>query len=828
MRLTGPAVAVLVVASVFVAAVPSQAAAPFSAPPVRLTPATALDQEEPAIAVNPTEPRNLVAGSIDAGQCAVYVSNDRGAMWTPSIMARAPGFTNAGDPVVDFAADGTAYYLCMNTASNNSQLGQYVYRSTDGGQMWGNPVLAITRANGDRDDKGDLVVDDRPGSPYLGNVYVAATRLNESPRRVHFARSTDQGASFVSQQVISDFDTGFAVSLAVGADGAVYAAWSREAPAGTPAGIMVDKSTDGGASFGALTGGTDHVIQTGGIATAARPDPSGRGNGNPYIAAHPTAPNIVYAVWAENPAGVDDSDIRFSRSTDGGNNWSPSVRLNTDVNPVGEFFSQYWPTMAVDPVTGDIDIIWFSDENDPNRTDGTPLVDLYFTSSSNDGANFTTPIRITPNSITPNAGFFGDYLGIDSFGGVAHPIWADTTLGAGDPDVATTQIGGADLRITKSASAGGVAGDTLTYTLHVTNDGPADAPAATVVDTLPAGTTYASSSGSCVQGPASTINCDLGLLASGGSATVDITASVDADLVYQNAGAAVTIVNQAAVSSDHGDPDPTDDTAAATTTVTAVADVAIASSQFVLPPLEALVGDTVAVTLRTQLTNAGPSTPVDASLAGSVTASPGVTVNPGVVSTTVTALGTNEVRQVDEAFAVTCDAPGVHTVTVDNAVAVVGPATADPDLADNTVSADLTIECIVPVAINIKPGSLENPVNLRAAVIPVGILSTAAGEYGLPLAFDATTVDVASLRFGTEPLVNAGGGGAEWHGRGHLRDVYELDERSRDGDTDLMVHFPTGDSGTTDTTSRLCVRGTHTIGGTEFTFTGCDTITVVP
>ena len=45
---------------------------------------------------------------------------------------------------IDFAADGTAYYLCMNTAAGNSELGQYVYVSTTGGQSWATPVLAIT------------------------------------------------------------------------------------------------------------------------------------------------------------------------------------------------------------------------------------------------------------------------------------------------------------------------------------------------------------------------------------------------------------------------------------------------------------------------------------------------------------------------------------------------------------------------------------------------------------------------------------------------------------------------------------------------------------
>jgi hypothetical protein len=106
---------------------------------------------------------------------------------------------------------------------------------------------------------------------------------------VHFARSNTKASSFSNQQIISDAAVGFDVSLAVGADGAVYAAWSKETlgSPGVSNAILIDKSTDGGVSFGALSGGTDHQVQTGGIVAGGsggvRPDP-GRGNGAPYSA----------------------------------------------------------------------------------------------------------------------------------------------------------------------------------------------------------------------------------------------------------------------------------------------------------------------------------------------------------------------------------------------------------------------------------------------------------------------------------------------------------------------------------------------------------------
>jgi len=414
----------------------SKAAEPEVGETIRMTTFTNGDQQEPSIAINPTNPNNLVAGSIDSSRCAAYYSTDRGATWTPSLLSLAPGFTLSGDPVVDFAADGTAYYLCMNTANSNALRGQYVYTSTDGGQTWSAPVLAIAQGNNDADDKGHIIVDNNPESPYLGNVYVAATRLTDVPRKLHFARSTTQGASFTSNQVLDGEFTSFAVNMAVGADGTLYAAWSRENDSFNPIQIMLGTSNDGGQSFNSPPA----VIRNAGVVSGGvRPLPS-RGNGFPYIATHPTNGKIVYAVWAEDPIGDDDSDIHFSRSIDGGIQWSSAVRINTDVNPPNEFFSQFWPTMSVDIITGDIDIIWYSDQNDPDRTDNIPLIDLYFTSSHDEGLNFDQPVRVTQTSSQP-FGFFGDYLGIDSYDGETHPIWVDTTFTANNQDPATTVIG---------------------------------------------------------------------------------------------------------------------------------------------------------------------------------------------------------------------------------------------------------------------------------------------------------------------------------------------------------------------------------------------------
>jgi hypothetical protein len=79
------------------------------------------------------------------------------------------------------------------------------------------------------------------------------------------------------------------------------------------------------------------------------------------------------------------------------------------------------------------------------------------------------------------------------------------------------------------------------------------------------------------------------------------------------------------------------------------------------------------------------------------------------------------------------------------------------------------------VAMDIKPGDVPNTLNLRSrGLIPVGILTTQQ--------FDATSIDVSSLRFG------ATGQEAE-----AVRAVF--DDVDNDGDTDLLVFFHSQDTG---------------------------------
>lgn len=166
--------------------------------------------------------------------------------------------------------------------------------------------------------------------------------------------------------------------------------------------------------------------------------------------------------------------------------------------------------------------------------------------------------------------------------------------GANNSDSVMTAIGAeADLALTKSGPADAIAGNQMTYTVQVTNNGPSDATAVSIADNLPGGVTLVSTTG-CAEDPTGVPTCSVGTVPAGGSASVSITVDIDPTTT----GA---IVNSATVSSATPDPVGGNETDSATTNVTAEADLAISKTG----PATAIAGTQVTYTL--QVTNNGPS-----------------------------------------------------------------------------------------------------------------------------------------------------------------------------------------------------------------------------
>jgi hypothetical protein len=384
-----------------------------------------------------------------------------------------------------------------------------------------------------------------------------------------------------------------------------------------------------------------------------------------------------------------------------------------------------------------------------------------------------------------------------------------------------------DVHLTDSPDPVG-AGTQLTYGLQAHNHGsPNTAYAVKVQLALPPEVTFASASTGCAAA-AGVVTCSLGDLVPGAAGSASVTVNVPANLVYLNGGPK-DITAQATVSHDGTDSNTANNTATATTRVVAMADVQVTAAT-ATAPREVLIGTPASLSLAVTIANAGPSSPVDTVLTVSASGGAGVSVTPATSTSDQWALTVGSPRAVSSTATVACTSPGVKTVTLAADLTLKNAADIDPDPTNNRRSASFQVDCVVPIAVNVRPGEFPNSINLNTDAT-VAALTTKAGEYRLPLGFDATKIDVSTVLWGLRSNVfnvSSPSGAREIHGVGHLERSYELDERTRDADLDMVLHFKPSDSGLTLSSTEACLKGRYLApDGNAYTFLGCDSVRVV-
>ena len=260
----------------------------------------------------------------------------------------------------------------------------------------------------------------------------------------------------------------------------------------------------------------------------------------------------------------------------------------------------------------------------------------------------------------------------------------------------------ADLSLTKVASPDPVlTGGTLTYTLTVSNAGPVAAGPTTVTDTLPAGVSFVSATGTgwtCVQSTG-IVECDAAVMPVGTAADITVTVTVTAT--------SGTLTNTAEVSSFLTDSNPANNSDTTVTTVTPLTDLAVT-----MTANPAATGPGGTFTHSASVTNLGPSAATAVSLvltlpAGAVagTIIPGACLAAGsTVTCTVgpLAMGGTFAASVE----MTAATSGAYATT-----GVVSGAESDPNPANDTASATTAVGQIV---------ATPNPVNMRVPVFSLG------------------------------------------------------------------------------------------------------------
>ena len=383
---------------------------------------SSLSENEPSVALNPSDPQHLVAGANDQlamrDWLAVYTSPDGGLTWTNGLiptMGNLAGFLEASDPAVSFTQNGTLYYsgvaFNVDRRSGTAVDGTiFVSKSTDGGSSF--PLTTIvalgsSRVGGTFNDKPYLAVDDTTG-PFAGRVYVSWTRFNSGGTSdIMVAYSSDGGRSFSSSGPVSNSVLNQGSVPVVGPNGTLYVVWNDLSNSQ----IMEAKSTNGGASL------SSPVVVSSIVPLPVSPNSLAnsffRVNSNPAAAVDDMNGN-VYVAWADYRNGY--ADILYRRSIDGGATWSKPIIVNDD----GTTHDHFFPWMTVSH--GLLSIVFYDRRIDP----GNRLIDVFYAESADGGVSFSPNLRVTDQSSDPGTlNFIGDYIGIASNGTLAHPVWTD-------------------------------------------------------------------------------------------------------------------------------------------------------------------------------------------------------------------------------------------------------------------------------------------------------------------------------------------------------------------------------------------------------------------
>jgi hypothetical protein len=335
-------------------------------------------QNEQNIVINPTNSKNVVTTANDyrfGFQALVYFSTDGGNTFTNVLLPGWDPATGAsglfkhvqagGDPVLAFARDGTLYYSALvydSSFTNRTPSGVAVASSRDGGATWGAPVMVhFEDGNTFFNDKEWIVA----GAG--GNVYVTWTLFKSNNGHGYIssniveAVSHDHGATWSDPITVSDsahpFDQGS--SPAVAPDGTIYVAYEgNQASDVSKDQIVLARSTDGGQTFTNIEVGR------------------------------------VYDDVGCYPTNVAQGRARLSFE---------QFRINS------------FATLAIDPSTGGLAIVWADDQNNAGCAAGAASFSgltnnqVKLVTSAN-GTTWTAPRQITSGadkaypSVGANAG----------------------------------------------------------------------------------------------------------------------------------------------------------------------------------------------------------------------------------------------------------------------------------------------------------------------------------------------------------------------------------------------------------------------------------------
>ncbi len=237
----------------------------------------------------------------------------------------------------------------------------------------------------------------------IGNVYVAWVEIYSRPGGIYFARSTDQGKIWSAKTKVDD-NTGWHEqnwpNIAVDGGGNLYLVWGDTRDGKYS--IYFAKSTDGGATWSADIKISDQTSDADACPPSLAVDVSGN----------------LFVVWNDN-RNSGNWDVYFSKSMDGGANWSPSVRIN-DVAGTNRHGSQ---RVIVDN-SGYLYAVWDDGRDEPYDPYNDHPHNIYSSTSVDGGVTWSGNVRVNDQigSVGPSG---PPGLTVDTSGNL-YAIWVDT------------------------------------------------------------------------------------------------------------------------------------------------------------------------------------------------------------------------------------------------------------------------------------------------------------------------------------------------------------------------------------------------------------------
>ena len=400
------------------------------------------NEAEDAIALNPTDPSNVVTTSTLPGPVSGLsrnVSFNGGRTWTRGVIG------GPGDPLGEICCDqqmawdrfGNLWMVYLAAPFADVP----VAVSTDGGRSF-TKVASIP------------VSADQPSIAVGANsVWVSFTTFTAAEVQASGAPVTGLGqfGSFSAPEGIPSHGHGDYGDTSVGPNGQVMVTYQDRTGGQSESHIFtaVDPDGLGPAGFGpgldvahSRVGGFDYI--------PAQPHRSIDAEANLAWDRSGGAHNgRVYLVWTQETANEnDDMDVMFQYSDNDGATWSPAVRLNDDQTAN----SQFMQAIALDQTSGAVAVSWYDTRNDlgaggSGDTNGLPNDDtqIWATYSTDGGVSFVPNFRVsrgTSNATDAQTGFdYGDYTHAAFQSGLFYPAWSDNSNSVGgNPDGTLHQL----------------------------------------------------------------------------------------------------------------------------------------------------------------------------------------------------------------------------------------------------------------------------------------------------------------------------------------------------------------------------------------------------